>query len=83
MSRKSIILTLTLVIICGQISAQMVTDRPDQTESSRTVPKGALQVESGMLLNFEEMEMISVRQILLPTTLFRYGITRGIELRKE
>lgn len=81
MSRKAIILTLTLVIICGQISAQLVTDRPDQTESSRTVPKGALQIESGMLLNFEEIEMVSIRQILLPTTLFRYGLTRGIELR--
>lgn len=81
MSRKSIILTLTLVLICGEISAQMITDRPDQTESSRTVMKGALQVESGMLLNFKEIEMISVRQILLPTTLFRYGITRCVELR--
>jgi hypothetical protein len=81
MSRKSIVLTLTLVILCGSISAQMVTDRPDQTESSSTIAKGALQVESGMLLSFEEIEMVSFRQILLPTTLFRYGIASGIELR--
>lgn len=81
MSRNAIVLTLTLVITCGQISAQMVTDRPDQTESSRTIAKGALQVESGMLLNFEEIEMVTVRQILSPATLFRYGITGGIELR--
>jgi len=81
MNRKSLILILTLVIICGQVSAQIVTDRPDQTESSVTVPKGALQMESGMLLNYEGNDLIRSRQILLPTTLFRYGITRGIEVR--
>ena len=62
-------------------SAQLVTDRPDQTESSSTVPKGAFQVETGILLGYDEGGSFSIRQLLLPTTLFRYGLTKGIELR--
>lgn len=63
------------------MNAQIVTDRPDQTESASSVGKGNLQIESGILLGLETENGSSVRQILAPTTLFRYGITKGIELR--
>ena len=74
---------LFTVILCISIPvhAQLVTDRPDQTESSRTVGLGYLQIESGFLLGFEGDGGVSARQILAPTTLFRYGIARGFELR--
>ena len=37
------------------ISAQtIITDRPDQTESSSTVEQGSLQIESGILLGSTE-----------------------------
>jgi hypothetical protein len=75
------IFTSILVLSIGQIKAQIVTDRPDQTESSSTVGKGNLQIEAGLLIGFAGEDENVVRQILAPTTLFRYGITEGIELR--
>lgn len=65
----------------GSIHAQIVTDRPDQTESSLTVPQGSLQLESGILINYEGEVNNTTRQLLLPTNLFRYGITKRVELR--
>jgi len=62
-------------------SQTIITDRPDQTESSSTIEKGSLQIETGVFLGFSEDDFISERQLLAPTTLFRYGITKGIELR--
>ncbi|MFH4963703.1 transporter [Gaetbulibacter sp. M235] len=68
--------------VCFLGSAQtMVTDRPDQTESSSTVNKGSLQIESGILLGFTEDDLSSERQLFAPTTLFRYGILNGVEIR--
>lgn len=74
-------LTVVLVISSGNLWSQIVTDRPDQTESSSTVGKRNFQIESGFLLGFEGNKIKPVRQILAPTTLFRFGITNGLELR--
>lgn len=71
-----------IVIFYGYSSAQtIVTDRPDQTESSSTVPKSSLQIESGVLLSFSGERTNEVKQWLAPTTLFRVGVTKGFELR--
>ncbi len=74
-----------LIILCFFIirnaQAQITTDRPDQTESSSTVGIGNLQIEGGLLIGFTGSNGSSVRQILAPTNLFRYGITDGIEIR--
>ncbi|MCF6294946.1 MAG: transporter [Flavobacteriaceae bacterium] len=59
----------------------IVTDRPVQTESSSTVPKGSFQIETGVLFGSTKVEGVSIRQTLAPSTLFRYGITKGIEIR--
>ncbi|HEY5686677.1 MAG TPA: transporter [Yeosuana sp.] len=75
-------LTLVLCLIGFSVFSQtIITDRPDQTESSSTIEKGSLQIETGILLGFTEDDFISDRQVLAPTTLFRYGITKGLELR--
>lgn len=76
----------TLVIICAfiglSVTAQtIVTDRPDQTESSSTIEKGALQIESGILYGTAKDDFFSEEVLLAPTVLWRYGITNGIELR--
>lgn len=63
------------------LAQELVTDRPDQTESSVTVPKGSLQIESGLLFSEWDENSITVKQNLLPTTLFRYGLTKNIEIR--
>jgi len=63
------------------IGQDLVTDRPDQTESSVTVPKGSLQIESGFLLGFSEEDNFISRELVTPSTLFRFGLLKGLELR--
>ena len=55
----------------------IITDRPDQTESSSTVPKTSLQFETGLLIESTNSD----QKILAPTVLTRYGLTKDIELR--
>jgi hypothetical protein len=45
------------------------------------VGAGVLQVETGFLLGFEGNGQFATRQILAPTTLLRYGVTKWIEAR--
>ena len=78
---KLILIVVLIFTGSGIYGQNLITDRPDQTESSSTVEFGSLQIESGFLLGFEDDGFNSMRQILLPTTLFRYGLTKGIELR--
>ncbi len=60
-------------------SQEIVTDRPDQTESSSTVGKKVFQMELGSTyLTFSD---IGYKGFLIPQMLLRYGITNGIELR--
>ena len=78
---KYTIIIALLLVNYSAISQELITDRPDQTESSSTVPRGSLQIESGLLLGFSENNSISHREIAAPTTLFRLGLTEGIEIR--
>lgn len=78
---KRYLIILILLTIVQWSYAQIVTDRPNQTESSVTVPEGALQIESGVSIGYTGDNLISVRQILLPSSLFRYGLTDRLELR--
>lgn len=55
----------------------LVTDRPDQTESSSLVPNRFLQVETGAL--FETLD--DVDATTYNTTLLRYGLLGNLELR--
>lgn len=79
---RYLFLILFFALFLGELSGQtIITDRPDQTESSSTVGKGNLQIESGILIGFEEEGTARERQILAPTTLFRIGVTKGLEIR--
>ena len=80
-SNKKSFTFLTIILLYSlKINAQIVTDRPDQTESSSTVGNRNLQIETGLLIGFEG-DPISTRQLLAPTTLIRYGLLKAIELR--
>ena len=62
----------------------LATDRPDQTESAVTVPRGWLQVEAGVV--FEQAGddgsgLAAPRQWTLPGVLLRLGVTEVLELR--
>ena len=61
-------------------SQSIITDRPDQTESSFSVEVGQLQIESGILIEYSGKNKTN-RNILLPSNLFRYGIYNGVEVR--
>ena len=67
-------------IFVGSVAAQvaeLMTDRPDQTESSSVVPQNTLQVESGFVLE-SKSDVISYSY---NTTLLRYGLMEKMELR--
>ncbi len=75
------ILQLLFIILLGLGSyaqkADLVTDRPDQTESSVAVPVGALQIETG----FMQIDNTAFSSTVYNTTLLRYGLFENTELR--
>ena len=79
--KKTIVFNLLLIISLSIEAQTIVTDRPDQTESSLTLGKGELQIESGILFETTKDDYFSEELLLAPTVLWRYGITDGIELR--
>jgi hypothetical protein len=88
MSRRRAILPSTLVtLLCvwlglpahapAQTPGEMVTDRPDQTESPVAVAPGYVQLELG----WSYVEAGSVQLHSVPGTLARVGVVRGWEAR--
>ena len=59
----------------------LVTDRPDQTESSVTVLEGHWQLESGWTMTRDDDGGLSTKMNELPGTLVRIGVSRAWELR--
>jgi hypothetical protein len=81
---KNLLLLLFLISALASFSQQgpIITDRPDQTEASSTIPAGYLQVETGM--TFMQEGISSIRELhsnALPNTLFRVGVWKYFELR--
>ena len=82
-----VLLFLCSIIAFGQDDQQdktapdMVTDRPDATESPRTVPQGFLQVETGSFFTSFESEGIKEEVVGFNTTLLRFGLLDNLELR--
>ena len=76
------LLIILLLSLCNSVFSQnIITDRPDQTESPNTLSKGNLQIESGYLSLKDKENRNIINQILIPTNLFRYGLNNNIELR--
>lgn len=74
---------LALAIIFGkfctaQDNKSIQTDRPDQTESPAIVPKKYIQIEAGF--NYEQLDRAD-DDILYPTVLWKYGISKNLEFR--
>lgn len=60
----------------------IITERPGQSDSPNSIPKGALQIETGILFQRSEISStISQKRIVTPTNLFRIGLTDRVELR--
>lgn len=76
------VLALGAVTATGQEPAEeLVTDRPDQTESAEVVPPGRVQVEVGWLLTREDERGVRTETVEVPGTLVRTGLLPGLELR--
>ena len=78
--------TFLLIMIAGSVKAQvtvpeLVTDRPDQTESSSVVPLKSLQVETGFVLENKNNDHNKIKSYAYNTTLLRYGLLSNLELR--
>ena len=72
--------TLILVFTTTAIFSQnIITDRPDQTEASSTIPKNSFQIEMGILAQTSNDK--TVTNFAGPSTLIRYGISEKVELR--
>ena len=62
-------------------SPDLVTDRPDQTESSAIVPLKSLQIETGFVVEHKEHDGIKEHHFAFNSTLLRYGLLENLELR--
>ncbi len=65
------------------LKPELVTDRPDQTESSVVVPPGYVQVETGWSLSRHQEGGIRTNTHTFPGTLFRIGALDRMELRLD
>lgn len=65
----------------GQEAPDLITDRPDQTESAVVLPVGAFQGEFGVTFTRADEEGVSAEALELPGTLLRYGLSPRFELR--
>ncbi len=70
------------LIFCQSTTPPLSADRPDQTEAPYVVPQKSFQIETGIILANDKPERnVSITTNDLATTLLRYGLTDGIELR--
>jgi len=75
------ILSMLAVQIFAQEVPDIVTDRPDQTEASNTVPKKTLQIEMGFSLEGDKTLQSNTLNYSLFNTLLRYGLFDNFEIR--
>ena len=74
--------SFTIILQAQETSPpDLITDRPDQTESAAIVPKGSLQIETGFVFEGDEAYQSKTENLALFTTLLRYGINQNFELR--
>ncbi|MBN8569854.1 MAG: transporter [Ignavibacteria bacterium] len=86
---KKIFLTALFFLTPGFLfSQEIITDRPDKSESVETVGKNKLQIETGIEYSLFKTELdafvpgtLSIRIFTLPTTLVRFGVLKNLELR--
>ena len=78
--------SILLLSVSLSLSAQgdppdLITDRPDQTESASIVPRNSLQVETGFMVENDENDLFSTQTLTYNTTLIRFGLLDNLEVR--
>lgn len=61
--------------------SEIITDRPDVTESSSTVPHKTLQIESGIVYEKTNSQELHMENWFFGTTILRYGLWERFEIR--
>lgn len=61
--------------------AELITDRPDQTESAMLVPRGGLQVETGFAYEKDHQDGLERTNVTYDKLLIKYGVNDHFELR--
>lgn len=72
-----LLLATGILNVTAQVTPSLVTDRPTQSLSASTVPNGMFLWETGTLLEITPL----VENWVLNNSLFRYGVSRSVELR--
>ena len=68
------------ILISYSFHAQeIITDRPDQTESAIVIPKSSLQIEMGAISGTSNDR--TIKTFAGPSTLIRYSLSKAFELR--
>ncbi len=67
--------------IAAAAKPELVTDRPDFTESSEVIPRGLFQFESGFSYEGDNAAGVRSRSISAPSALMRIGLGHRAELR--
>lgn len=60
---------------------ELITDRPDQTESAVTVGAGRLQIETGFLYQYDKNNGLTQEDFVYNSSLLRLGLLNNMELR--
>lgn len=74
-------LSLQLLAVSGARAQDLVTDRPDQTESAETVPAGHIQLELGWTLGRDATSGRETESQQFLSSLARIGLSEAWELR--
>ncbi len=68
-------------LAAAPIDDELVTDRPDFTESTQTVPRGRGQLELGYTYTYDSGGGVRTQDHTWPEALLRLGLADGVELR--
>lgn len=79
--RNRLILLYFAILIHEYPAQELITDRPDQSESAVTVLPGSIQIETGFAFEKLTESSIKVENYTIAGTLLRYGIVDYVELR--
>jgi hypothetical protein len=77
-------LTAKLLCFCLRVCAQapeISTDRPDQSNTPLLIPRGALQIETGFMVENDNSLSGTKRNYTYNSTLLKYGINEHFEMR--
>lgn len=77
----TIFLSLAALVKAQEVVPELITDRPDQTESSVVVPHKSLQIETGFVMENNKADLASQKSFAYNSTLLRYGLLKNFELR--